>query len=112
MDVVSEQRKNQRFELKLPIELVRAGAESTPQIGETKNLSSSGVLFTSDGKLQKGDSIEYLLTLPSNDQSSDLRLRCMGKVVRVENREQNGGGNGRHPFSIAVTLERHEFVRR
>ena len=79
---MSEQRKNQRFELKLPIELVKAGGEGVPQVGETRNLSSGGVLFTSDGKLQKGDPIEYLVTLPSKGENPSLRLRCMGKVVR------------------------------
>ncbi|MFN0102633.1 MAG: PilZ domain-containing protein [Bryobacteraceae bacterium] len=109
---MSEQRKNQRFELKLPIELLKAGGEGVPQIGETRNLSSGGVLFTSDGKLQKGDSIEYLVTLPTQGTQNDLRLRCMGKVVRVDERYRPESGASRYPFSIAVTLERHEFVRR
>ena len=110
---MSEQRKNQRFDLKLPIELVRAGSEEVaPAVGETRNLSSSGVLFTSEGELQKGDSIEYLVTLPSHGDEAELRLRCMGKVVRVENRDRPEANVGRHPFSIAATLERHEFVRR
>lgn len=109
---MSEQRKNQRFELKLPIELVRAGNDGLPHVGETRNLSSGGVLFTSDGKLQKGDPIEYLVTLPSKGPEPALRLRCMGKVVRVDEREMPEAGSSRHPFAIAATLERHEFVRR
>jgi hypothetical protein len=109
---VSEQRKNQRFELKLPIELVKAGGEGVPRIGETRNLSSGGVLFTSDGKLQKGDPIEYLVTLPTQGESPSLRLRCMGKVVRVDERDAPEMGASRYPFSIAATLERHEFLRR
>ena len=96
----------------MPIELVTAGGEGISQIGETRNLSSGGVLFTSDGKLQKGDPIEYLLTLPSQGENPSLRLRCMGKVVRVDERDAPELGASRHPFSIAATLERHEFVRR
>jgi hypothetical protein len=109
---VSEQRKNQRFELKLPIELVKAGGEGLPQVGETRNLSSGGVLFTSDGRLQKGDPIEYLVTLPAHGDEAGLRLRCMGKVVRVDERDLPEMGAARHPFAIAATLERHEFLRR
>ncbi|HEU0121967.1 MAG TPA: PilZ domain-containing protein [Bryobacteraceae bacterium] len=109
---MSEQRKNQRFELKLPIELLRAGNDTVPQIGETRNLSSGGVLFTSNGKLQKGDPIEYLVTLPSAGDDAGLRLRCMGKVVRVDERETPEAGASRFPFAIAATLERHEFLRR
>jgi len=109
---VSEQRKNQRFELKLPIEFVKAGGGENSQIGETRNLSSSGVLFTSEDKLQKGEPIEYLVTLPPMDSSTAIRLRCMGKVVRVDEREMPESGAARHAFSIAATLERHEFLRR
>ena len=108
---MSEQRKNQRFELKLPIELVKAGGCENSQIGETRNLSSGGVLFTSDDKLQKGDPVEYLVTLP-NQGSENIRLRCMGKVLRVDARETPEVGTPRPGFSIAVTLERHEFLRR
>ena len=109
---MSEQRKNQRFELKLPIELVKAGGEEIPEVGETRNLSSGGVLFNSVGKLQKGDPIEYWVTLPMAGTEEGLRLRCMGKVIRVDEREQPEVGTARHPFSIAATLERHEFLRR
>ena len=109
---MSEQRKNQRFELKLPIELVKAGGAEIPQVGETRNLSSGGVLFTSDGKLQKGDPIEYLVTLPASGTEIGLRLRCMGKVVRVDERDGPEADASRQPFSIAATLERHEFLRR
>ena len=109
---MSEQRKNQRFELKLPIELVKAGGAESPLIGETRNLSSGGVLFTAEGKLQKGDPLEYLVTLPAQGTEAGIRLRCMGKVVRVDEREAPEAGAARHPFSIAATLERHEFLRR
>jgi hypothetical protein len=109
---VSEQRKNQRFELKLPIELVKASGDEIPQLGETRNLSSGGVLFTANGRLQKGDPIEYMVTLPAAGSETGLRLRCMGKVVRVDERAGQEAGATRHPFSIAATLERHEFVRR
>ena len=40
-----EQRKARRFDLKLPFELIRSGSEPLSQHGETKNLSSAGVLF-------------------------------------------------------------------
>jgi len=109
---VSEQRKNQRFELKLPIELVKAGGAEIPQVGETRNLSSGGVLFTSDGKLQKGDPIEYLVTLPAPGTETGLRLRCVGNVVRVDERDEPAADTSQRPFSIAATLERHEFLRR
>ena len=98
--------------MKLPIELVKAGGAERPLIGETSNLSSGGVLFTAEGKLQKGDAVEYFVTLPAQGTEAGIRLRCMGKVVRVDEREAPEAGAARHPFSIAATLERHEFLRR
>jgi hypothetical protein len=98
---VTEQRRNQRFELRLPFELVRSGALSETS-GETKNLSSSGVLFTSAAQVDIGQPIEYLITLPKAAGSrAEVRLRCIGKVLRAE------------PDSgFAATLERYEFIRK
>lgn len=97
---MQEQRKNQRFDLKLPFELIRNGA--TPTLaGETKNVSSSGVLFTSTVPIEVGEPIEYLITFPKIPGArAEVRLRCVGKVVRAE-----------PATAIAATLERYEFQR-
>lgn len=95
-----EQRKHQRFELRLPFELVR-GEARLKAVGETKNVSSSGVLFQMGDAVEVGESIEYLITFPKVPGSkSEVRLRCAGKVVRNETEE-----------TFAATLERYEFVR-
>lgn len=95
-----EQRKNQRFDLRLPLELVRAGASDKP-VGETKNVSSSGVLFSSPVPVDVGEPIEYVITFPrATGTRSDVRLRCVGKVLRNDPEE-----------TFAATLERYEFVR-
>jgi hypothetical protein len=97
---VIEQRKNQRFELKLPFEVIRAGANSKTT-GETRNVSSTGVLFTSAAPVPVGEPIEYFITLLRAPVSrTEVRLRCVGKVLRGENRS-----------GFAATLERYEFVR-
>lgn len=95
-----EQRKHQRFELRLPFEVVRNGSRSKVR-GETMNLSSAGVLFTSESELPLGESIEYLITLPRTPGTrKDVRLRCVGKVLREDARS-----------AFAATLERYEFLR-
>jgi hypothetical protein len=97
---VIEQRKNQRFELKLPFEIIRDGANPKAR-GETKNLSSTGVLFTLPTPVEIGEPIEYLITLPRTPGTrADVRLRCIGKVLR-----------GHAQSTFAATLERYEFVR-
>jgi len=95
-----EQRKHQRFELHLPFEVIRHGSTMIVR-GETKNVSSAGVLFTAEGELPLGESIEYLITLPRTPGvSKDVRLRCVGKVLR----EDSDSG-------FAASLERYEFLR-
>jgi hypothetical protein len=65
------------------------------------NLSSAGVLFTSESELPLGESIEYLITLPRTPGTrKDVRLRCVGKVLREDARS-----------AFAATLERYEFLR-
>lgn len=70
--------------------------------GETKNVSSSGVLFTSKDRVPVGDPIEYVITFPKVPGSrSEVRLRCVGKVLRED----------AEAAAFAATLERYEFVR-
>ena len=95
-----EQRKNQRFDLRLPFEIV-GGPPRTKSKGETRNVSSAGVLFTSQAPVEVGESIEYLITLPKVPGSRvDVRLHCVGKVVRNAPKS-----------AFAATLERYEFLR-
>ena len=98
--IVLEQRKSRRFDLTLPLELLRNGPRRVPVTGETMNLSSSGVLFRSGAQLEPGDIVEYLITFPTSSRNVELRLRCRGKVVRRDN-----------PTDIAATLDRWEFMR-
>src|ERR1700730_7162442 len=96
---MTEQRKNQRFDLRLPCEIVRA---AKPKLtGETRNMSSAGVLFTSAGHVSVGEPIEYFITFPKSPGSQAIvRLRCVGKVLRED-----------HRTTFAATLERYEFMR-
>jgi hypothetical protein len=98
----TEQRKNHRFELRLPIELIRLGTVTLGQQSETANLSSSGVLFVFEAQMPVGEPIEYQITLPG------ARLNCIGKVVRMEKAVRS---KKKDRFQVAATLERYEFVR-
>ena len=87
--------------MRLPFEII-GGARRTKSKGETRNVSSAGVLFTSQAPIEVGEPIEYVITFPKVPGSRvDVRLRCIGKVVRRE-----------EPVSaFAATLERYEFLR-
>jgi hypothetical protein len=104
---VTEQRKNKRFGLRLPLELIKNGKRRVSERGETRNVSSGGVLFTAGTEIQVGEVIEYLISLPSGEGT---RLRCMGKVVRASPEPGDKLEPGQK-VSVAATLERYQFVR-
>ena len=97
---MKEQRKNQRYKLRLPFQIVGSDA-SLEAAGETLNVSSGGVAFTSVVRLPVGEPIEYVITFPrAPGTRKEVRLRCVGTVLR-EDAES----------AFAATLERYEFVR-
>jgi hypothetical protein len=96
-----EHRKAQRYDLRLPLELVRRGRLPASGLGETRNLSSGGVLFKFEASLRIGDPIEYVITLLEHQHSTQhVRIHCQGKVIRVARNAE-----------VAVTIERYEFLR-
>jgi hypothetical protein len=104
-----EQRRTRRFRLELPLSITRAGTERIALAGCTKNISSSGVLFTAAAEPGLGGPIEYIITLNHNG-GQPVTLRCVGKVLRAEREQPVSEQNG-HAYQIAATLERYEFVR-
>jgi len=94
--------------MELPLSITRAGAKHVALPGFTKNISSSGVLFTSGAMPDLGGSIEYIITLNLQGPQR-VNLRCMGKVLRAEDLHRNG--EEQRSFAVAATLERYEFVR-
>lgn len=59
--------------------------------------------------MEVGDLIEYLITLPNRNHADEaVRLRCLGKVIRLEEPVLIGNGDS---CGVAATLERYEFVR-
>ncbi|MDR3698521.1 MAG: PilZ domain-containing protein [Candidatus Sulfopaludibacter sp.] len=103
-----EQRRTRRFKLQLPLSITRAGAEKVALIGLTNNISSSGVLFTTEREPDLGGPIEYVITLNS-DGSQSVNLRCIGKVLRAG--RAAGTADVSTGYQIAATLERYEFIR-
>jgi hypothetical protein len=107
---VREQRRTTRFDLRLPLELIHAANQALHLSGETKNVSSRGVLFATKTPIPVGQSVEYFLTLPSAASGKEIvRVHCRGHVVRLEKSPDDGGGEC--PVLLAATLERYEFQR-
>ena len=104
-----EQRRTRRFQLQLPLSITRSGAERVTLAGFTKNISSSGVLFTAGREPDLGGPIEYVIVL-NREGPQAVSLRCMGKVLRAD-RVGTSPDEDYPNYQIAATLERYEFVR-
>ena len=73
----------------------------------TKDISSSGVYLEFSTPIDVGSSLDFVLTLPGEiTQGKSVRVRCKGKVVRVDRAAAEGNAIG-----VAATIERYEFVR-
>jgi hypothetical protein len=91
--------------------LLRAAGNTLSSVGETLNVSSGGVLFTADRRLEVGETLEYTIAFPlrpGSPESTDLH--CLGKVLRYEGSIADAGRPGK-VYIMAATIERHEFVR-
>jgi hypothetical protein len=101
-----EQRRTRRFSLHLPLAITRSGADRVAMAGQTRNISSSGVLFIAGRGPELGGPIEYIITLHTEGPQA-VNLRCIGKVLRVD----PGAAKPVPDYQVAATLERYEFVR-
>ncbi len=107
---MNDQRRSKRFDLKLPVEVIRPHHSPAHLVGETCNISSNGVLFKTDHPIEVGESLEYYVTLPTAPSPNErLRLRCVGKVIRTLDPQSHAFHSSDHV--LAVTMERYEFMR-
>lgn len=107
-----DQRKSKRFEMRLPLQILRHGAEAIDSPGETMNVSSGGILFKSAVELEVGAPIEYVITLERGENGdAPVQIHCVGKVVRRHRSPGDLAEVPRSGVAMAATLERYEFVR-
>ncbi len=102
-----DRRSSRRFDVQLPVKLIRNGDRPLSGVGETKNLGSGGVFFITNTQIDIGESIEYTVSLAPNRA---LSLHCVGIVTRFE-LSRYGPSNPAGCYEVAATLERYGFVR-
>lgn len=103
----ADKRRAQRFPMALPVavKLNELGGGETAV--KTKDISSSGVYLEFGTPVDVGSSLEFVLTLPAEiTKGQSVRVKCRGKVVRVEKHGTDGMVVG-----AAATIERYEFLR-
>ena len=104
----AEATDDRRTSNRMPIERevrykVLGGKKTVKQTGtgKTLNMSSGGVLFTTESELPEGERVELAVSWPAQlNDSLPLKLVAMGRLVRTEETQ------------AAISIERYEFKTR
>jgi PilZ domain len=99
-----ERRAARRFAMSLPMKVRFVSDDgAVEESGETCDISFRGLYFMIGAMIEKGASIEFILTLPQQiTLAGDVHIRCYARVLRVESRGERRG--------IAARIERYEFL--
>ncbi len=77
-----EKRRDRRIDIALPVMLENAA-------GVTRNVSSTGVFFWTNGTYALGDVVNF--TMGRRTESGEFILKCRGVVLRTEQRSNDVG---------------------
>jgi hypothetical protein len=98
-----EKRSTRRFSLDLPISVKFLDNGKRELSAHTRDVSSRGIFMFLDTEIEVGAPIEFVMTLPSEITLSEpIRVRCTGKVLRVDKLAQEQG--------VAVAIDKYDFV--
>jgi|SRR5580700_8750242 hypothetical protein len=109
MGGMTERRTTRRYDLSLPI-IIRVPTEralDTKQ-GKTRDVSTRGLYFVIEQDLEAGSELDITLTLPAEiTHGTEVFVRALGKVVRVEQRLEDGNTR----MGVAAVIERYDIIR-
>ncbi len=100
-----DRRTARRFKMRLPMTLSWQNGTGRGELAaETSEVSSKGIHFYTQSNVKVGTAVQFHMTLPHEiTHAGPVRVRCMGRVVRAEPREDR--------VSVAVAIDRYEFMR-
>jgi hypothetical protein len=103
-DQENDKRATRRFALRLPVS-VRYGENEEEHDAQTRDVSARGICFYVDSAIQAGSAIDFTLTLPPEiTLTESIRVRCKGRVMRVE------GGDPIGKLAVAAVIDEYEFL--
>jgi len=73
--------------------------------GVTRDVSTSGVYFLSEGSFEEGQQVSLTITLQHVDSEGPLDVICRGRVVRAEGPEIGTGAQALRRVAIALDPE-------
>jgi c-di-GMP-binding flagellar brake protein YcgR len=106
---MTERRTARRYDLSLPV-IIRIPAErqDDSQQGKTRDISTRGLYFVIAQDLAAGSELDITLTLPAEiTHGTEVFVRALGKVVRVERRMEDGTAR----MGVAAVIERYDIIR-
>lgn len=107
---MEERRVAYRYKVPLPVVVKRLllGAEQAEMHVTTRDVSTSGLYFTSNEKLTIGNKIDLSLTLPPEaTQGSAIVIDAQARVMRVD----ECSANDAERFGIAAIIDRFNVSR-
>lgn len=102
-----DRRRAARIPVKVPVKL-RPTEGTTPYMvsADSINISDRGLFFQMTGPMKPGTRIELSFTMPAEVTGSlSMKIRCIGRVVRVEPEASSDGRTG-----VAAQIERFETI--
>jgi PilZ domain len=103
-DQENDKRTTRRFALRLPV-TVRYDQKEEEHAAQTRDVSARGICFYVDSAIQAGSAIDFTLTLPPEiTLTESIRVRCKGRVLRVE------GGGPATKMAVAAIIDEYEFL--
>ena len=103
-DQDNDKRATRRFALRLPVS-VRYGENGEEHAAQTRDVSARGICFYVDSAIQAGSALDFTLTLPPEiTLTESIRVRCKGRVVRVE------GGGPANKLAVSAVIDEYEFL--
>lgn len=103
-DTTDDRRTSNRLPIEREVRYKVLGGKKTVKqtgMGKTLNMSSGGVLFTTESALPEGERVELAVSWPVQlNDTLPLKLVAMGRLVRAEDSQ------------AAISIERYEFKTR
>jgi hypothetical protein len=106
MATVAERRKYRRYNLAIEVK-VRPRKRVLPPVNTfTRDISARGVYFDLSDAIEVGSELDFELNMPPELLAGrSVRIRCRGRIVRLERHPEDG------TCGVAATIENYEFLR-
>ena len=95
-------RRERRYDLRLPVSVSLHSDIPAEIMAVSENISSHGILLSSDAAIPEGTGIELMVALRRPSPWGNTHLTAVGRVVRLEPR-------GLGSFAVAVCCNERPF---